>query len=81
MYWILLPAGSALEHRPHGPHEIMTSGDERDFLPLWIALLHAIEESADRRRPPACLPSGFSHEPPDHRGAFAGDVTEAISFA
>ena len=78
---ILLPVRSSLEHRPHGPHEVMTGGNERDFLALWIALLNTVEEGADGRRTPPRLPGGFSHEPPDHRSALAGDVAEAIPFA
>jgi hypothetical protein len=59
----------------------MTGGHQRDFLALGIALLDTIEESADGRRTPPRLPGGLSHEPPDHRSAFAGDVAKAISFA
>ena len=46
---ILLPVRSSLEHRPHGPHEVMTGGNERDFLALWIALLNTVEEGPDSR--------------------------------
>jgi hypothetical protein len=59
----------------------MTGGHNRDFLALWIPVLHTIEEGADRRRTPPRLPSGFSHQPPDHRRTFAGDVPKAIAFA
>jgi hypothetical protein len=79
--WILVPVGPALQHRPHGPHEVVTGGHKSDFLALGITLLDAIEEGADGRRTPPRLPGGFSHEPPDHRSALAGDVAEAIPFA
>jgi hypothetical protein len=58
--WIFLPGRPSFQHRPHGTYEIMTGGHDRDFLSLWIALLHAIEERTDRRRTPPCLPGGFS---------------------
>ena len=39
-------------------HQVVRGGDQRDFLPLWIIALNALEEGTDGRRPPLqCTPN------------------------